>query len=68
MRFLTDHLNGDRYFRIHRLGHNLDRARAQFKLVLDMERRMDEMREIVEQEYALTQSARAATPNRAAAR
>ena len=33
MRFLTDYLNGDTYFRIHRDGHNLDRARVQFKLV-----------------------------------
>ena len=47
MRFLTDHLNGDTYFRISREGHNLDRARNQFKLVSDMEKRLDEMREIV---------------------
>ena len=53
MRFLTDHLNGDVYFRIHRPNHNLDRARAQFQLALDMEQRMDEMQKIVEQEYAL---------------
>jgi aminoglycoside phosphotransferase (APT) family kinase protein len=32
LRFLTDHLQGDVYFRIHRPGHNLDRARAQFRL------------------------------------
>ena len=32
-RFLTDHLAGDRYFKIHRPGHNLDRCRTQFKLV-----------------------------------
>jgi Ser/Thr protein kinase RdoA (MazF antagonist) len=30
LRFLTDHINGDRYFHIHREGHNLDRARVQF--------------------------------------
>ena len=47
MRFLTDHLNGDTYFRIHREGHNLDRARNQFKLVTDMESCLDEMRAIV---------------------
>jgi len=47
MRFLTDHLNGDTYFRIHRPDHNLDRARAQFKLVADMEARCDEMMAIV---------------------
>jgi hypothetical protein len=38
LRFLTDHLNGDIYFRIHHPGHNLDRARVQFKLVEEMER------------------------------
>jgi len=32
VRFLTDYLQGDRYFRIHRESHNLDRARAQFRL------------------------------------
>lgn len=41
MRFLTDYLEGDRYFRIHRPEHNLDRARTQFALVADMERKMD---------------------------
>jgi Ser/Thr protein kinase RdoA (MazF antagonist) len=38
IRFLTDHLSGDTYFRIHRPGHNLDRCRAQFALVQAMER------------------------------
>jgi hypothetical protein len=33
IRFLTDYLSGDRYFRIHRPEHNLDRCRAQFQLV-----------------------------------
>ena len=47
MRFLADYLNGDTYFRVSREGHNLDRARNQFKLVSDMEKRLDEMREIV---------------------
>lgn len=47
MRFLTDFLNGDTYFRTHRPNHNLDRARAQFKLVEDMEKRHDEMMAIV---------------------
>ncbi len=47
MRFLADYLNGDTYFRIHRPGHNLDRARNQFKLVSDMESRLDEMKAIV---------------------
>ena len=33
IRFLTDHLRGDTYFRVHRPNHNLDRCRTQFKLV-----------------------------------
>ena len=37
IRFLTDHLNGDVYFKIHRPSQNLDRARTQFKLVEGME-------------------------------
>ena len=41
MRFLTDYLSGDTYFKIHREGHNLDRARTQFKLVEDMERKLN---------------------------
>jgi len=47
MRFLTDHLDGDVYFKIHRSGHNLDRARTQFKMVRDMEEKMDQMAAIV---------------------
>jgi len=51
MRFLTDYLNGDVYFRIHRPGHNLDRARAQFRLAQDIEENLDRMLEIVAEEY-----------------
>ena len=47
MRFLTDYLEGDHYFKIHREDHNLDRARAQFKLVKDMEEKLPKMKEIV---------------------
>ena len=47
IRFLADHINGDVYFRIHREGQNLDRARTQFCLVEDMERKDAEMRAIV---------------------
>ena len=47
IRFLGDHLNGDVYFKIHRENHNLDRARTQFKMVADMEEKMDEMKAIV---------------------
>ena len=38
MRFLTDYLDGDIYFKTLRDKHNIDRAKAQFKLVSDMER------------------------------
>ena len=48
MRFLTDHLQGDTYFKIHRENHNLDRCRTQFKLVADMEAAYDEMVAIVD--------------------
>ena len=47
MRFLTDYLQGDTYFRVHREGHNLDRCRTQFKLVADMEAKWDAMNEII---------------------
>ena len=53
MRFLTDYLNGDTYFKIHREHHNLDRCRTQFKLVADMEMQVDEMQEIVDKYYYL---------------
>lgn len=47
MRFLTDYLQGDTYFKIHRENHNLDRCRTQLKLVADMEQKWDRMHEIV---------------------
>lgn len=47
IRFLTDYLDGDHYFRIHREGHNLDRCRTQLKLVSDMEKKLPEMQKIV---------------------
>ncbi len=49
IRFLADHLNGDVYFRIHYPGQNLDRARTQFKLVADMENKMDDMNRIIKE-------------------
>jgi hypothetical protein len=51
IRFLTDYLEGDTYFKIHREYHNLDRARTQFKLVADMEEKMEIMNEIVMSHY-----------------
>ena len=47
VRFLTDYLDGDVYFRTKREGQNLDRTRVQFKLVSDMEKCMDEMETII---------------------
>ncbi len=47
MRFLTDYLQGDTYFRTHREGQNLDRCRTQLKLVSDMEKILDEMNALV---------------------
>lgn len=51
MRFLTDYLEGDTYFKISRENHNLDRARTQFKLVYEMEQNFDKMFEIVRKFY-----------------
>ena len=48
LRFLTDHLDGDNYFSIQREGQNLDRARTQFKMVADMEKKWAEMEAIVQ--------------------
>lgn len=46
IRFLTDHLQGDTYFKIHRPNHNLERARTQFKLVAEIERQWDALNRI----------------------
>ena len=46
-RFLADHINGDKYFRIHKENHNLDRARCQIKLAQDMLDKYDMMCKIV---------------------
>ena len=48
LRFLTDYIDGDRYFGCYREGQNLDRARTHIKLALDMESKWDEMVRIVE--------------------
>lgn len=47
VRFITDYLNGDTYFRIHRPRHNLDRARTQFQIVKLMEQLENEMTNVV---------------------
>lgn len=48
IRFLADYLSGDVYFKTHRPGQNLDRARTQFKMVAEMECKFDKMTEIVD--------------------
>jgi Ser/Thr protein kinase RdoA (MazF antagonist) len=48
LRFLTDYLNGDTYFKVHREGHNLDRCRTQFTLVESIERQEEAMQQLVE--------------------
>ena len=47
MRFLTDYIDGDLYFRVRSPEHNLIRARTQFKLVKEIEDKMDELNAIV---------------------
>ena len=47
IRFLTDYLQGDTYFKVSRARQNLERCRTQFKLVADMENVWDEMASIV---------------------
>ncbi|GAA5116373.1 aminoglycoside phosphotransferase family protein [Luteolibacter yonseiensis] len=47
IRFLTDYLNGDTYFKIKRPRHNLDRCRNQFAFVRTLEENMPAMEEIV---------------------
>jgi hypothetical protein len=47
IRFLTDFLNGDAYFKVHRPGHNLDRCRTQFKLVESIEAQESKMQQFV---------------------
>lgn len=48
MRFLTDYLNGDKYFKIHYPDQNLVRAKCHLVLAQDMIRRLEEMQTIVE--------------------
>ena len=48
IRFLTDYLAGDTYFKVHREGHNLDRCRTQFKLVESIEAQEERMERLVE--------------------
>jgi hypothetical protein len=47
LRFLTDYVDGDRYYRIHNKHHNLQRTRAQIRLLESMEKQYDEMKKII---------------------
>jgi aminoglycoside phosphotransferase (APT) family kinase protein len=47
VRFLTDHLEGDRYYRIARPGHNLMRARTQLRLLESLTERQRELKDII---------------------
>ena len=51
-RFLTDHLQGDTYFKTHRANHNLERCRVQFALVRSMVAQESAMLAVVEQAAA----------------
>ena len=48
LRFLTDYLHGDVYFRVHRPQHNLDRARTQFRLVESIARQEEAMQKFAD--------------------
>ena len=48
IRFLTDYLQGDRYFKTRREGHNADRTRVQFKMVESFERHEEAMHRVVQ--------------------
>lgn len=48
LRFLTDYLSGDVYFKVHRDGHNLDRCRTQFKLVESIEEQQSSMEKLAD--------------------
>jgi hypothetical protein len=48
VRFLTDHLEGDPYYRVTHPGHNLERARTQLRLLELLEEHDAELQRIVE--------------------
>ncbi|KAA6187737.1 phosphotransferase [Thiohalocapsa marina] len=54
IRFLTDHLQGDRYFKVSAAGENRVRAERQFALVADIERKAPALRDIVQRAFAPT--------------
>jgi thiamine kinase-like enzyme len=52
LRFLTDYIDGDNYFKVHHPGHNLQRSRAQFQLLKSMETQFDEMKQAIKENMA----------------
>ncbi|MDR0396092.1 MAG: aminoglycoside phosphotransferase family protein [Oscillospiraceae bacterium] len=58
MRFLTDYLDGDRYFRVWDPEHNLIRARAQLRLLEDMESKYDAMTSYIKENIVLNDGSR----------
>ena len=52
VRFLTDYLNGDTYYKTKHKEHNLERTLAQFKLLTSMENNFDKMQQIVSEAAA----------------
>jgi hypothetical protein len=51
IRFLTDYLAGDVYYKVHREGHNLDRTRTQRKLVQSISEQEEDMNRLVERAF-----------------
>jgi len=51
LRFLTDYISGDVYYKIHKPDHNILRARAQFRLVECFEKQLDVMKSIISRYY-----------------
>jgi len=51
IRFLTDYLAGDVYYKVHREGHNLDRSRTQMKLVQSIIKQEGAMNEVIERVF-----------------
>ena len=51
IRFLTDYLAGDVYYKVHREGHNLDRTRTQMKLVQSILEQEGSLNRLVEKAF-----------------
>ncbi|TPE43929.1 phosphotransferase enzyme family protein [Pontibacter mangrovi] len=61
LRFLTDYIDGDNYYKIHFPEHNLQRARAQFRLVEVLESHKSLLQETIQQTAAACKRATEAT-------